>query len=236
MTVSNGGTATLVFTGTNSYSGNVTITNGTAVLNTQDGASTYNGTVAFDAGSQGGGSLTLGPGVSLGTNTLSVPTGDIFSARPATGTTTYDGASTSTATSLTLQGGSFFDMTDGQTGTFSIRSNSATPLTIGTGGVGATLAFDLGSGGTYDQLTTNGAASVSGTNIVNLAIAGTSLTPGTYSLITASSGLNGTFQFVGGTSTNVTVGSEIYTLQLQSAATAVKVTVSNYQPRRPPRP
>jgi len=216
-----GGTVTLDFTGTNSYAGPLTINGGAATLESQDGSSTYSGSITYptNANGQAAGALVIEPGVTLWNNSLTVPPGATLSLRP--GSNTIDDGST--ATTLDLPQGSTFDMTDGQIGTFAIDP-SGSALTI----QGATFGFDLGSTG-GDCLEVNGAASVSGTNIVNIAALGTGLTSSTYNLITASSGLAGTFEFVGGnTSAYVTLGSEVYELQLQSTATAVTVTVSDY--------
>jgi hypothetical protein len=132
-------------------------------------------------------------------------------------------------------------MTDGQIGTFKLQQeidfpgtgSSDTTLTIGDAGGGTAvggvnLGFDLSSDGA-STLEAGGAASVTGTNIINIAIAGDSLTDGgEYSLITAQSGLDqGSFTFVGGsTTTTVTVGDNIYFLTLGQSATALTVTVS----------
>ncbi len=73
-----------------------------------------------------------------------------------------------------------------------------------------------------------GSASVSGTNTINITGVGSSLTIGhTYNLITAASGLTGTFQFTGGSNTEtIAVGGHAYTLTLANSGTAETVTVS----------
>jgi autotransporter-associated beta strand protein len=67
---------------------------------------------------------------------------------------------------------------------------------------------------------------VSGTNVINVAGV-TSIGVGPYNLITAASGLSGTYNFGGsGTTTQtVAVGTNAYDLTLSSSATAVTVTV-----------
>ena len=67
-----------------------------------------------------------------------------------------------------------------------------------------TAKFDFGlSAAGSARLAVTGSASVSGTNIIDIGVLGTSLMTGTYPLITASSGLNyGAFDFdVNGTMT-----------------------------------
>ena len=91
---------------------------------------------------------------------------------------------------------------------------------------GATLDFDLSSTGT-NTLTVSAVASVSGTNTINITPQESSLAVGTYDLITAASGLDGTFQF-GNQQTleTVTVGGATYTLTLGNTSTAETVTVT----------
>ncbi len=76
-----------------------------------------------------------------------------------------------------------------------------------------------------------GSASVSGTNIIDIGVLGTSLMTGTYPLITASSGLNyGAFDFdVNGTMTtteDVTLGGVTYALVLSNSRSAENVIVA----------
>ena len=82
------------------------------------------------------------------------------------------GAGTAGAT-LTLSSGSTFDMTDGGVGAFYLGQNnsfSGTALTLG----GGTLDFDLASSGA-DQLVVANAASVAGTNTIDINPLGSSL-------------------------------------------------------------
>ena len=89
------------------------------------------------------------------------------------------------------------------------------------------LDFDLGSSGT-DTLADTGSATVSGTNTINITGLGSSLSTGhTYNLITAASGLTGTFDFKGGiTSEILVVGGTSYLLTLTNSSTAETLTVS----------
>ena len=89
----------------------------------------------------------------------------------------------------------------------------------------ATLNFEL-SGITADVLNVTKAASLAGTNTINLTPLA-ALTNGNYNLITAASGLNtvGTFKFANGLTTSVgTFGANNYLLTLSSTATAASVS------------
>ena len=88
------------------------------------------------------------------------------------------------------------------------------------------LGFD---GGSFQNLLVGTAASVSGTNIINLAALATTAVPnGTYTLIAdAAGGLTGTFEFGNGSTTGtLTVGTNTYTGTLNNSATAETLTVS----------
>ena len=90
------------------------------------------------------------------------------------------------------------------------------------------LGFD---GSSFQNLLVGTAASVSGTNIINLSdlSGGTAAVPnGTYTLIAdAAGGLTGTFEFGNGSTTGtLTVGTNTYTGTLNNSATAETLTVS----------
>ena len=88
------------------------------------------------------------------------------------------------------------------------------------------LGFD---GSSFQNLLVGTAASVSGTNIINLAALATTAVPnGTYTLIAdAAGGLTGTFEFGNGSTTGtLTVGTNTYTGTLNNSATAETLTVS----------
>ncbi len=76
-----------------------------------------------------------------------------------------------------------------------------------------------------------GKVAATGTNTLNIVPLGSTLTPGTYPLITApAGGLSGTFQFPSGTqSTTIAAGTNVYQLSLQNTATNVSVSVSSPQ-------
>ncbi len=114
--------------------------------------------------------------------------------------------------------------------TFMINPGAGQPaLTLQGGGLG----LDLGSGTADQFVIQSGVLSVSGTNNVRLTT-GSSLTPGTYTLVSApAGGLTGNFQFDGGTTilapaqTQIKqVGGVFYKLTLQNSATAEKVVVT----------
>ena len=92
---------------------------------------------------------------------------------------------------------------------------------------GGTLNFDLSSTGA-DSLLVSKSASVIGANTINLTALGTSLSVGsTYNLITAASGMTGTFQFGNGASSElVVVGANTYLLTLLNTATQEKLSVA----------
>ncbi len=181
-------------------------------------AHTYTGPTAIN-----GGTLALASGASLGNTAITVGQGATFAAAANTsaGTTTVAG----TGASLTVNGGTF-DMTAGGTatavGTFALHQNGTaggTALTLN----GATLNFAVSSTGA-DTLASDGSASVSGTNTVNLSVlTGGTFAPATYAIISAPSGLTGTFDFANGTMAE-TVGG--VTLRLINTDGAEEVAVN----------
>jgi hypothetical protein len=105
------------------------------------------------------------------------------------------------------------------------------PLTL----QGATLYFDFGAGGAnavLDNLAASGAASISGSNTIDLiGFGSTAPTAGTYNLITAASGL-GTGTFLLGT-TSLVEGGTTYNFSLVRTATVVELAVTAKPPRSP---
>jgi autotransporter-associated beta strand protein len=200
LSVTKQGIGTWVFKGNNTYSGATTISEGILKL---------------AAGSLGNTAITV-----TNTGTLAVQPGSV---------TTISAGSTGAGTA----GGSLdltsriLDMTDGAVSMFNVQqqdSFAGTALTIADG---ATLKCNLGNSGADLLAVTKGAA-VSGTVNVTVDITGaTALTPGSYDLVTAASGLSGgTWQFTGGgTAQSVTIGGYVYPLQLSAMDTAVRVTV-----------
>jgi fibronectin-binding autotransporter adhesin len=198
---------------------------------TLTGASTYTGATTV-----GGGSLVLaGPAASLGNTAIAVTgAGSTLAVRPGTGTIGVGttGAGTAGATlSLAAAGG--LSMVDGAIGTFNVLQNdtfgaATTALTLNA----STLNFELGGSGA-DLLAVNvGKAVVTGGNVINLTILGSTLTPtggSPYTLISAASGLNagGTFAFGNGLQTqSVTVGGNQYVLSLVNSAGAEQLAIT----------
>ena len=163
-----------------------------------------------------GGKLIQSPTGSLG-GTVTVSSGGLFAPRSAAGTVNVGG--------LILDSGAAFDMTDGATGTVNITGAGAA-LSL----QGATLDFDLPpSGNASDRIDAGAAvAGVTGTNTINVTPIGGGLTPGSvYSLVTASSGLSGSFAFSNGATTQDLVsGNNNYVLSLTDSDSALTLAVT----------
>ena len=135
-------------------------------------------------------------------------------------------ASTASALgSVILNSGAVFDMTDAAIGTFDLTGHG-TPLVL----QGATLDFDLTDSGMYGDLLTvdAGAASVSGTNTINITPIGAGLAAGhLYTVISAASGLTGIFQFSNGSSSeDLAAANTHFRLTLANSDTAETVSVA----------
>jgi autotransporter-associated beta strand protein len=187
--------------GTATFAG--VITNSTGALNlvksgsgtqTLAGANTYNGTTAVNAGklnitgSIGATVVTVSGGAALGGIGNGTTTGTIGNVLSATGgTVTVAGGATAPT-----QGA--IDLIDNQIGTLTILGNntgaSTTTLTLGGASAGqlSNLNFEIGSS-TTDKIAVNQAVTVNaGGAVVNLTqLAGMTLMPGTYQLVTYSS-------------------------------------------------
>ncbi|MEZ0255746.1 MAG: autotransporter-associated beta strand repeat-containing protein [Chthoniobacter sp.] len=218
----------LTFNRNNAYAVSGAI-NGTGALNqigsgttTLGGVNTYTGATSVSSGG-----LTIASGGSLSNTAISVTNAATFSALP--GATTMNIGSTATSAAgatLNLAAGTNFSMNDSAIGTVSLLQGATfggPALTLN----GVTLGFDLGSTGA-DKLAVTKGASISGTNTIAITALGTSLTDGqTYDLITAASGMLGTFQFDNGSiSKSIFVGSNAYTLSLINSATKEQVSVA----------
>jgi fibronectin-binding autotransporter adhesin len=175
------------------------------------GVSTYHGPTSITNGT-----LVLAAGSGLGNTAISVTAGKNLSVLSGSGTITagygVDPLVTAAGASLNVAAGATFSMLDGGVGTFSLVQNSAfatAPLTL----TSAILNLDLSSAGPDQIVQTGGtagtAAAFSGINIVNFTTLGSSLTPGTYPLVTASGIIAGTtnanFKFSNGLSTDTLV-------------------------------
>ena len=185
------GTGTVILSGTNTYTGVTNIT---------------------------GGKLILAGRCIAGKHRHRVASGATFSAQPGS-------ASNSAGGSLTLNAGSAFDMVDNAIGTFNL-TGTGTALTVGaSSGTAPSLTFEIGNAATgTDRLAVTNAATVAATGgtISIGALAGdTTLTPGDYTLISASSGLG-----VSGltlASSTITVGSTTYNLSLANSTSTSEI-------------
>ena len=185
------------------------------------GAHSYGGATSI-----GSGMLVLGLGSSLGQTAISVAGGATLAAHPATGGTISVGSAG--LGSLSLANGSTLDLSgDANAGTLRLAGGAA----IGSStGAAATLKFDLGTnggGGTVvDALAATGAATLQGTNTIDIVGFGSArLTGGSYNLISAASGLDsgGTFTLA---TTSLTVDGFAYNLSLANSGTAEKLVVT----------
>lgn len=213
--------------------GNVTrVTNLTSTGMTKTGsgamlltaANTYTGATNVNAGT-----LTVTSTGSLANTAISTSGNGTFAATPGSGALNLGNSGTTAAgATLSLASGTTFSMIDGSAGgTVNLiqeASFAGTALTLN----GSNLNFELG-GAAADKLAVTGTASVSGTNSINIVLAG-ALTPGNYDLITAASGLNGGGSFVfSGSGTNtqaIASGTDLYFLTLNNSAGSQSVNVS----------
>ena len=145
---------------------------------TLSAANTYTGATTVSQGT-----LALGSGGSLGNTAVTVASGAVFAAAPG-----VTGATNSVGNGLfTLNAGSALTMVDGTTSTLNVAGTAAF-----TGGTGSTLTFEVGYTGpgvTADQLSIVGAASATGTTTINIVPFGTTPVSGTYTIVSALSGL-----------------------------------------------
>ena len=185
-------------------------------------ANTYTGATTLSAGT-----LAVSSTGSLANSAITVSNaGSTFKVSPGAGTVALGNTATTLAgATLNLGSGTVFSMVDGNIGITNLVQGATFPtagLTLST----AALNFEL-SGATADVLNVTKFATLAGTNTINLTPLA-ALTNGTYNLITAASGMAGTFKFANGQTTSVgTFGANNYLLTLSSSATAASVNVSS---------
>ena len=236
-TINNGGqlftvnqTATSTFAGTIAGAGGFTLGSPSTAPLTLSGASTYTGATNINAST-----LTLLSTGSLGNTAINVASGSTFAVRPGTGIVLAGTTGAGTlGSSLTLNAGSAFTMSDNAIGTFNLQQNasfgSAGLVASVPGGTAPTLDFDIGNG-TIDVFNvTKGVTTNLGVRgLLNFsALTGlTSLTIGDYIFMNALGGLGASAFTL--TNPTLVVGTNAYNLSLaNSSATMEKLTISLY--------
>lgn len=194
------GSGITILTAVNTYTGATNINAGTLVLST--------GSLADTAISVNNAGSTFA--VWAGANALS-----LGSAGPGTA-----------GARITVASGAVFSMVNGETGTVNVRQQNDFAASALSLSGGASLNFDI-SDAAADKLALTLGAAVSGDNFINVVPTG-SLGAGSFDLITASTGLAGSYKFSGSGSANqaLVVGSTSYDLTLSNSATAVTLTVT----------
>ena len=130
------------------------------------------------------------------------------------------GSGTANITGSLNAGAKTIDMSGGNIGTLAVSNG----LTLS----GGTLKFDLGaSSGAADQLAVGGAATVSGTNVIQLSAGASLPAGGTFNVITAASGLGSGFVL---SSPRVLSGTDTYTVTLTQSGSNDSVTVHGVVP------
>jgi fibronectin-binding autotransporter adhesin len=184
-----------------------TLTKSGASTWTLSGINNYTGNTTVSTGK-----LLLGQGGSMGATAVSV-----------TGTATYGMSYTSSGTTvqggktLNLANGTTLDLRDGNTNTLNFTT-TANPLS------GAKMYFDLGTTtDKYDKLTLTGAATITNTNTLYFEATGGTIANGTYTIITAGSGLTGGTLTLG---TTTLLGHTLSITSTPRTATAIYLDVT----------
>ncbi|MEI7911726.1 MAG: autotransporter-associated beta strand repeat-containing protein, partial [Verrucomicrobiota bacterium] len=175
------------------------------------GANTYTGATSVSAGS-----LALGAGGSLAASAVTVSSGGKFAIQQSAEGST----NASVNATFTLSAGSQLSMADGYATTLNLAGGASLAPASGTSPI---LSFDI-NGTSTDLLAITGAATVgaAGAKIL-INPPPSTVTAGTYSVITAASGLNTNFSLV---SSLLAANNGLYMLSLGGSATAEQVTVA----------
>ena len=224
------GSGAVALTGANSYSGSTTITAGTLSIG-----------AGGTAGTLGSGNVTItGPGL-LDFNrsdTLDVAnaiSGNGTLRQSGSGTLQLSGSSTNTGAVAATSGTILFSGADAlsssisqlsaNNATLSLADGTARTTTISTGDLSldtGTFVFDIGA--TSDRLTlSSGSATMSGTNTVKLNFLSQISAPGSWTLLSAASGLGGTWNLSDSFTGVVQSG---FSFSLSSNATALTLTAA----------
>ncbi|MEI8292590.1 MAG: autotransporter-associated beta strand repeat-containing protein [bacterium] len=196
------GANTLVLSANNSYSGGTTIATGTLSLTGASG-SAGSGNISISSGA----ALQLANSASTSVANNLSGSGDV--SHTSAFTTTLSGSNTNAGALRSTGGGtllfsganalstSITSLNATSSSTLSLADGATRTITLGSSGISlstAALSFDVDlSAGTSDRLNFGGAATLTGTNSVNLSFLNSISAPQTWTLLTASSGLAGTW-------------------------------------------
>lgn len=223
--------------------GNGSATIYTGVIKTGTGkwtlsaANTYgraDGTTATGKTTISGGILALGAtgfvGASLAASAVVVNNSGTFAVTPGLTTTTNNSIATTGGTTLTMNAGSVFTMVDGFTNTFNM--NGTPNLYGGTPGVAPALNFEVtGTNGVSDSMVINGAASITNPGaLINITPTGPLTIGHSFTIATATSGLDSANTWTLGNGGVVGFGPTAYGLSLVNTATSSTVTVISSAP------
>jgi T5SS/PEP-CTERM-associated repeat protein/autotransporter-associated beta strand protein len=208
------GAGTLSITGASAYTGATTVSAGTLALKT----------ASLSTASLGNTAITVASGAVLSPTLGASP----FSRMVNVGTT----GTGSAGAKLTLSPGSALSMVDGAIGTFNIQEGNSfagAGLVIGgASGVAPALSFDIGNAAAGTDLIhvtkTVSVLATGGTIAIDALAGDTSLTPGSYDLITAAGGFSGT----GGngfslSSNTISLDGSTYSLTLANSTTTTEI-------------